>query len=217
MNENDDIVMEGNLIYRYSLDQIELEGQWAISSEFTKERYSYLLLKKASVIQCLINKKEIDFSLSDSSLFPQRYFSNDNFVVKICSANLFELLLIPNQVLFTNILAYLSGEYHGFFMYYGKTIEDKFNLNFSLENNQVRVTGDGSNNLGVFHILGYVNFYTMKEQLMANNDINSEVINLGELKVTRLYNAFNSSENNRVIKSFHHRRKKNDEDGDSAY
>lgn len=125
MDENDDIVMEGNLIYRYSLDQIELEGQWAISSECTKERYSYLLLKKSSVIQCPISKNDFDFSNDSSQQFPQKYFSNENFIVKLCSANLFELLLIPNKVLFTNILVYLSGEYHGFFMYYGKTIEDK--------------------------------------------------------------------------------------------
>jgi len=41
-----------------------------------------------------------------------------------------------------------------------------------------------------------------------NNSIDSEVIILGEFKMTRIYNAFNPNENCRVIKSFQHRKKK---------
>ena len=128
--------------------------------------------------------------------------------MNLCSANIFEALLIPDYELFKYILSFLSGEYHGFFVYFGKTIEDSFNLNFNFEDNQVRVSGGGKNNLGDFNIIGYVNFFTMKEQLLNNNDLNSEVIKFGMIKLTRIYSDFNSNENNRVIKSFQHSRKK---------
>ena len=93
-------------------------------------------------------------------------------------------------------------------MYFGKTIEDNFTLNFNLEDNQVRVSGGGKNNLGDFNIIGYVNFFTIKDQLLNNNDLESEVIKFGMIKLTRIYSDFNSNENNRVIKSFQHSRKK---------
>ena len=48
----------------------------------------------------------------------------------------------------------------------------------------------------------------MKEQLLSNNPIESEVIKFGMIKLTRIYSDFNSNENNRVIKSFQHSRKK---------
>ena len=32
-NDNNEIVMEGNLFYRYGMDQIELDGQWSLSYE----------------------------------------------------------------------------------------------------------------------------------------------------------------------------------------
>jgi hypothetical protein len=48
----------------------------------------------------------------------------------------------------------------------------------------------------------------MKEDMMLKNSIDSDVIYLGEFKVTRLYNAFNPNENYRVIKSYQHRKKK---------
>ena len=130
------------------------------------------------------------------------------FVLNLSSGNIFEVLLIPNKELFNNILKYLSGEYNGYFVYYGKTIEDKFTLNFVYEDNEVRVSGEGMNNLGEFEIIGFVNFYTIKEELVGNNHIESDVIKFGVFKVTRLYNAFNMHENTRVIKSFQHSRKK---------
>ena len=48
----------------------------------------------------------------------------------------------------------------------------------------------------------------MKEQLLNNNSLDSEVIKFGIIKLTRIYSDFNSNENNRVIKSFQHSRKK---------
>lgn len=244
-NDNNDIVMEGNLFYRYGMDQIELDGQWSLSSETTKCHFSYLLSSKQKVIPIHINPKDLgvkdfnnygqninnansqeknennninktminnyDIMMKCNQYFDQTY---KKYVLNLCSANIFEALLIPDYELFKYILSFLSGEYHGFFVYFGKTIEDYFNLNFNYEDNQVRVSGSGKNNLGDFNIIGYVNFFTMKEQLLNNNSLDSEVIKFGIIKLTRIYSDFNSNENNRVIKSFQHSRKKYDEFGD---
>ena len=244
-NDNNDIVMEGNLFYRYGMDQIELDGQWSLSSETTKCHFSYLLNSKQKVIPIHIDPKDLgvkdfnnygqninnansqeknennninktminnyDIMMKCNQYFDQTY---KKYVLNLCSANIFEALLIPDYELFKYILSFLSGEYHGFFVYFGKTIEDYFNLNFNYEDNQVRVSGSGKNNLGDFNIIGYVNFFTMKEQLLNNNSLDSEVIKFGIIKLTRIYSDFNSNENNRVIKSFQHSRKKYDEFGD---
>ena len=246
-NDNNEIVMEGNLFYRYGMDQIELEGSWSLSSETTKCHFSYLLSSKQKVIQIHIDPKDLgikdsnqnanegnnsaqiqnqngnmnmnmnnneikDINNNDYNILKKcdKYFdrSSKKYILNLCSANIFEALLIPDYELFKYILSFLSGEYHGFFVYFGKTIEDSFNLNFNFEDNQVRVSGGGKNNLGDFNIIGYVNFFTMKEQLLNNNDLNSEVIKFGMIKLTRIYSDFNSNENNRVIKSFQHSRKK---------
>ena len=241
-NDNNDIVMEGNLFYRYGMDQIELDGQWSLSSETTKCHFSYLLSSKQKVIPIHIDPKDLgvkdfnnygqninnansqeknennninktminnyDIMMKCNQYFDQTY---KKYVLNLCSANIFEALLIPDYELFKYILSFLSGEYHGFFVYFGKTIEDYFNLNFNYEDNQVRVSGSGKNNLGDFNIIGYVNFFTMKEQLLNNNSLDSEVIKFGIIKLTRIYSDFNSNENNRVIKSFQHSRKKYDE------
>ena len=244
-NDNNDIVMEGNLFYRYGMDQIELDGQWSLSSETTKCHFSYLLSSKQKVIPIHIDPKDLgvkdfnnygqninnaniqeknennninktminnyDIMMKCNQYFDQTY---KKYVLNLCSANIFEALLIPDYELFKYILSFLSGEYHGFFVYFGKTIEDYFNLNFNYEDNQVRVSGSGKNNLGDFNIIGYVNFFTMKEQLLNNNSLDSEVIKFGIIKLTRIYSDFNSNENNRVIKSFQYSRKKYDEFGD---
>ena len=244
-NDNNDIVMEGNLFYRYGMDQIELDGQWSLSSETTKCHFSYLLSSKQKVIPIHIDPKDLgvkdfnnygqninnansqeknennninktminnyDIMMKCNQYFDQTY---KKYVLNLCSANIFEALLIPDYELFKYILSFLSGEYHGFFVYFGKTIEDYFNLNFNYEDNQVRVSGSGKNNLGDFNIIGYVNFFTMKEQLLNNNSLDSEVIKFGIIKLTRIYSDFNSNENNRVIKSFQHSRKKIDEYND---
>ncbi len=244
-NDNNDIVMEGNLFYRYGMDQIELDGQWSLSSETTKCHFSYLLSSKQKVIPIHIDPKDLgvkdfnnygqninnansqeknennninktminnyDIMMKCNQYFDQTY---KKYVLNLCSANIFEALLIPDYELFKYILSFLSGAYHGFFVYFGKTIEDYFNLNFNYEDNQVRVSGSGKNNLGDFNIIGYVNFFTMKEQLLNNNSLDSEVIKFGIIKLTRIYSDFNSNENNRVIKSFQHSRKKYDEFGD---
>ena len=244
-NDNNEIVMEGNLFYRYGMDQIELDGQWSLSSETTKCHFSYLLSSKQKVIPIHIDPKDLgvkdfnnygqninnansqeknennninktminnyDIMMKCNQYFDQTY---KKYVLNLCSANIFEALLIPDYELFKYILSFLSGEYHGFFVYFGKTIEDYFNLNFNYEDNQVRVSGSGKNNLGDFNIIGYVNFFTMKEQLLNNNSLDSEVIKFGIIKLTRIYSDFNSNENNRVIKSFQNSKKKYDEFND---
>ena len=241
-NDNDEIVMEGNLFYRYGMDQIELDGLWSLSSETAKCHFSYLLSSRQKLIRIMIDPKDLgikDFPQNSNNMNDgnnkqnQNGDSNDNnninnnnfnniimkcnkyydainkkYILNLCSANIFEALLIPDYELFKYILTFLSGEYHGFFVYFGKTIEDSFNLNFNFEDNQVRVSGSGKNNLGDFNIIGYVNFFTMKEQLLNNNDLESEVIKFGVIKFTRIYSEFNSNENNRVIKSYQHSRKK---------
>ena len=254
-NDNNEIVMEGNLFYRYGMDQIELDGLWSLSSEVAKCHFSYLLSSKQKVIQIHIDPKDLgikDISPNEDNNNTQiqnqnseinnqgnklnngvkdinnninnynimmecnRYYdiNSKKYILNLCSANIFEALLIPDFELFKYILNFLSGEYHGFFVYFGKTIEDNFHLNFNYEDNQVRVSGSGKNNLGDFNIIGYVNFFTMKEQLLNNNDLESEVIKFGMIKLTRIYSDFNSNENNRVIKSFQHSRKKYEEFND---
>ena len=63
-------------------------------------------------------------------------------------------------------------------------------------------------------LLDMLIFLGWKDQLLNNNDIESEVIKFGMIKITRIYNDFNSNENNRVIKSFQHSRKKYEEFND---
>ena len=236
-NDNSEIVMEGNLFYRFGMNQIELDGMWSLSSEVSKAHFSYLLSAKQKVIQIQIDPKDLGIQdntqnknqegteqnqnlnqtkiANDPEIIKNcsRYYdiNSKKYILNLCSANIFEALLIPDYELFKYILTFLSGEYHGFFVYLGKTIEDCFNLNFNYEDNQVRVSGGGKNNLGEFNIIGYVNFFIMKEQLLNNNDIESDVIKFGMIKLTRIYSDFDNNENNRVIKSFQHSRKKYDE------
>lgn len=94
--------------------------------------------------------------------------SSKDFPLIVCSANVFELILIPHEYIFKTVLNYLSGEYHGYFMYYHKTIEDRFYVNFNLDAGQVRINGEGTNNLGNFNVLGFVNFYSSKGNSIIN-------------------------------------------------
>lgn len=168
-SNNADIVMEGSLLYRYELDQIELEGCWSISNDITRERFSYLLLKnKEKNLICPLKSQEIDlnnFINLDEEV--KKYFNQpkDEYNLHVCSANLFECLLIPHSDVFNTVLNLLTGEYHGFFLYYNKTIEDRFYLSFSLEDNQVRISGEGTNSLGNFNILGFINLYTTRGKI----------------------------------------------------
>ncbi len=162
--------MTGNLIYRYSLDQIELEGFWSLNNDITRERFSYLFIKKYDKITCPIKLSEIEQANKQQNSYKEDNMENsnisnninhlnkikniqveeplnENFVYKdeynisICSANLFEAITISHPVIFNCITNYLTGEYHGFFFYYDKTIEDRFYINFDYDDNQVRING----------------------------------------------------------------------------
>ena len=192
-NVSQDIINEGYLLYRYSSNQIEIEGFWYFNDEPSyKERLSYL------------------FSNSNSIKHVIMPIENNNVNVTICSANLIEDFSI--DFLFKECLNFLSGEYAGYFMYYSKTIEDRFKMNLEIEDSLVKLYGNGANNLGAFNVDGYMNFYRTKEVLLEKNKIEEPVIKLAEFKMKKVYNEFNPTENERVIKSYNHRRKKNDED-----
>lgn len=157
--------MSGNLIYRYSLDQIELEGFWSLNNELTREKFSYLFIKKCDKVTCPIKIEEIEqANLNnekinneynnnyfdngdnfDNEVFNQKlnenYIYKDEYHLSICSANLYEALTISHPLVFNCITNYLTGEYHGFFVYYDKTIEDRFYINFDYDDNQVRING----------------------------------------------------------------------------
>ena len=61
------------------------------------------------------------------------YIYEDEYHLSICSANLYEALTISHPLVFNCITNYLTGEYHGFFVYYDKTIEDRFYINFDYD------------------------------------------------------------------------------------
>ena len=192
-NVSQDIINEGYLLYRYSSNQIEIEGFWYVNDEPSyKERLSYL------------------FSNSNSIKHVIMPIENNNVNVTICSANLIEDFSI--DFLFKECLNFLSGEYIGYFMYYSKTIEDRFKINLEIEDSLVKLYGNGSNNLGAFNVNGYMNFFRTKEVLLEKNKIEEPVIKLAEFSMKKVYNQFNPTENERVIKSYNHRRKKNDDD-----
>ena len=192
-NISQDIINEGYLLYRYSSNQIEIEGFWYVNDEPTyKERISYLFTNSNSIKNVIMP------------------IENNNVNVTICSANLIEDFSI--DFLFKECLNFLSGEYAGYFMYYSKTIEDRFKMNLEIEDSLVKLYGNGANNLGAFNVDGYMNFYRTKEVLLEKNKIEEPVIKLAEFKMKKVYNEFNPTENERVIKSYNHRRKKNDED-----
>ena len=194
-NNSNEIINEGYLIYRYSSNQIELEGNWYVANDPSwKERVSYLF--------------------SGSQLTKQITLSIENNETKVfmCSANLIECLQI--DILFKNCLEFLTGDYSGYFMYYSKTIEDKFKINLNIEDSLVKVLGNGVNSLGNFNLTGYMNFFRNKEIILEKNNIEDQVIKIAEFKINKNYTFFNPSENEKVIKSYNNRRKKNDSYGD---
>lgn len=205
-NSSTDIIIEGNLIYRHTINQVELDGFWFIAQETPiKERLSYLFQKSNEYMECYCKSSEVEKDSSDES-------NSNDYRLKVCSANLFECILINQQSIFDTVLKFLTGEYAGYFIYYGKTIEDRVNLHLTLEDSLVRITGEGTNSLGNFSVIGYMNFYRSKETLIEKNDASSEIIKLADFKLTKIYTAFNPNENYRVIKSYQHRRKKVDDD-----
>ena len=194
-NNESEIVNEGYLIYRYSSNQIELEGNWYVATDPSwKERVSYLFSGSQLTKQIPLN------------------IENKDINVFMCSANLIECLQMDS--LFKYCLEFLSGDYSGYFMYYSKTIEDRFNINLEVQESLVKVFGSGTNSLGNFNLTGYMNFFRNKEVIIEKNNIKDQVIKIAEFKINKIYTMFNPSENEKVIKSYNHRRKKNESYGE---
>lgn len=138
--------------------------------------------------------------------------------IDICINNLHELLLINNNQIFSEVLKFLSAEYSGYFIYFSKTVEDRFTLNLIEQNSSlVEIDGEGINSLGKFKIKGYVNFFRDRFDLLRNNSMEDDFIRIAKIKMTRHYLVFNPNENERVIKSFTHRKRKKDDNGDIIY
>jgi hypothetical protein len=194
-SSENEIVNEGYLIYRYSSNQIELDGNWYVVNDPTlKERVSYL------------------FSGSQLTKSVPLIIENNEINALVCSANLMECLQL--NILFKSCLEFLSGDYSGYFMYYSKTIEDRFKLELEIQDSLVKVFGNGTNSLGNFNLVGYMNFYRNKDVIKEKNNIQDQVIKIAEFKINKIYTKFNPTENEKVIKSYNHRRKKNDSYGD---
>ena len=131
----------------------------------TKERLSYLLLKTNEFTECIVNFEENSDNISDDNSQNKKNNNNHNhhsLKIKICASNLFECVLINKPNVFDTVLQYLDSEYAGYFMYYGKTIEDRFSLSFELQDSLVKINGEGTNSLGNFSLIGYMNFYRSK-------------------------------------------------------
>ena len=190
-NANSEIINDGHLIYRYCSNQIELDGNWYVANDPSwKERISYL------------------FSGSQMTKPISLNIENTEVNINMCSANLVECIQL--DILFKNCLEFLTGDYSGYFMYYSKTIEERFNINLDIQDSLVKISGTGNNSLGNFNLNGYFNFFRNKEIIKEKNNVEDQVIKIAEFKINKNYTVFNPTENEKVIKSYNHRRKKND-------
>lgn len=264
--QTNDIIKEGFLIYRYSSNQIEMEGNWYVANDPDfKERISYLFSGSQNTVDVNISNNETHNNVQNANSSkteeenPQTINEEDyheeekkdnissggnnnnniqqqqqpqlqplqqsqpqpqinqnehknQFLVKLCSANLFECISV--DALLKYCLDFLNGEYAGYFMYYGKTIEERMRLNLEIADSLVKCNGEGTNNLGTFNMEGYMKFYRSKKEMLEKNNMDEPYIKLAEFNMTKIYNEFNSIENERVIKSYNHRRKKNNENSD---
>ena len=158
-NTNSDIINDGYLIYRYCSNQIELEGNWYVANDPSwKERISYLFSG---------SQKTKPISLS---------IENTEANINMCSANLVECIQL--DILFNNCLEFLTGDYSGYFVYYSKTIEERFNIKLEIEDSLVKISGTGNNSLGNFNLTGYFNFFRNKEVIKEKNNIEDQVIKI---------------------------------------
>jgi hypothetical protein len=186
-----EIINDGCLIYRYNSNQIELDGEWYVANDETnKERISYLFSGSQKTKEILLNIENTDININ------------------MCSANLVECIQL--DILFKYCLEFLNGDYSGYFIYYSKTIEERFNIDLDVQDSLVKISGTGNNSLGNFNLSGYFNFYRNKEIIKEKNNVEDQVIKLAEFKINKNYTKFDPSVNEKVIKSYNHRRKKND-------
>ena len=178
-----EIINDGCLIYRYNSNQIELDGEWYVANDETnKERISYLFSGSQKTKEILLNIENTDININ------------------MCSANLVECIQL--DILFKYCLEFLNGDYSGYFIYYSKTIEERFNINLDVQDSLVKISGTGNNSLGNFNLSGYFNFYRNKEIIKEKNNVEDQVIKLAEFKINKNYTKFDPSVNEKVIKSY---------------
>lgn len=267
-----EIIMDCSLVLRYPLNQLEIVGNWGVSSDSLNEKMSYLFSKSNEKQRMFIKKNDLMYEkmennelknaktnvcqpksevdcegghLNDNNennlssfIFPDVQPSNsidtgikkkdvifftskdlENYEpIDICISNLHELIQINHNGIFNEILKFLSTEYAGYFVYFSKTIEDKFTLTLKAQDTSlIYIEGEGVNCLGKFKIKGYMNLFRDKVDLLRNNNVEDDFIRIAKIKMSRHYLVFNPNENERVMKSFTHRKRRKDETGEVIY
>lgn len=208
-NQSSDIILNqittltfsisGVIVYRYTNDQIEIEGDWSNPDTGIHQPLSYLLLKKDSIL-FPIYRYSIDYTDYNSNFQSEKYIKNDYYLFNISSSNITEILLIPNPSLLKQILIYLTGQYTGYYMYQEKTIEDTFYLSYIYDNNnpsEQRVVGMGKNYMGEYELLGTVRFLRDKQEMIDRNSKKMKkdkgVYILGDINIRRIYHFENNN------------------------
>lgn len=181
------------LIYRFTLDQIEISGEWSEPRTGLHQKLSYLLLKRDNIL-LPIYKYQIDYTNFDPNIPIKDYIKNDFYLLTIASCNITEALLIQNTSILNHILMFLSGQYIGYYIDNGKTIEDNFYLSYVYDNfnqNEQRLIGIGKNHQGEYELLGSIKLLTSKKEMIERNSKNTkkekEVFILGDITLKKIY------------------------------
>lgn len=190
------------LIYRYTLDQIEISGEWSNPLTGVHQKISYLLLKRDNIL-LPIYKYQIDYTNFDPNIPIDKYIKNDFYLFTVASCNITETLLIQNSTILNHILMFLSGQYNGYYIDDGKTIEDNFYLSYIYDNynhNEQKLIGIGKNYQGEYELLGSIKLLTTKKEMIERNSKNAkkekEVFILGDITLKKIYHI-NYANNNR--------------------
>lgn len=200
------ISINAELIYRYTLDQIEISGEWSDPHTGLHQKLSYLLLKRDNIL-LPIYKYQIDYTHFDPNIPIDKYIKNDFYLFTIASCNITETLLIQNTSILSHILMFLSGQYIGYYINDSKTIEDNFYLSYIYDNfnqNEQRLIGIGKNYQGEYELLGSIRLLTSKKEMIERNSKNAkkekEVFILGDITLKKIYH-FDFESNNIKEKS----------------
>ena len=197
------------LIYRYTLDQIEISGEWSNPLTGVHQKISYLLLKRDNIL-LPIYKYQIDYTNFDPNIPIDKYIKNDFYLFTVASCNITETLLIQNSTILNHILMFLSGQYNGYYIDDGKTIEDNFYLSYIYDNynhNEQKLIGIGKNYQGEYELLGSIKLLTTKKVMIERNSKNAkkekEVFILGDITLKKIYhiNYVNNNRKERNIKT----------------
>ena len=95
--QTSDIINEGYLIYRYSSNQIEIEGNWYVANDpLIKERISYLFSGSNQVKDVHLTLNTIPNGVQENVDSQTNPPAQPSVAVKLCSANLFECITARN-------------------------------------------------------------------------------------------------------------------------